>query len=65
MLNSTYEHYLECLRPYSCDSSLKLTAPSRLLNKLSEIAEVKETNRLDLIRHALAEYIHNHEDLYA
>ena len=61
MLLSTYEHYLDCLKPFANDSSIKLTAPASLFDKLAEILMSKKTTRLDVCRHALAEYIHNHE----
>ena len=61
MILSTHEHYLDCLKPFANDSSIKLTAPASLFDKLAEIAVSKNTHRLDICRHALAEYIHNHE----
>ena len=61
MLLSTYEHYLESLKPYANSSSTKFSAPQTMLTALSEIAAQKKTSRLDLLRFICAEYIHNNE----
>jgi hypothetical protein len=58
MITEIYEPYLECLKPFSCDQAIRLTAPSTLIDQLSEIAVRKKTSRLDVIRFALSKYIH-------
>ena len=61
MLLETYEDYLDCLKPFANDTACKLTAPKTMLLKLSDIAHRKRTNRLDVIRLALAKFIHDDE----
>jgi len=58
MLLETYSDYLDTLRPYANDTSVKLTAPRAMMSKLTDIAFAKKTNRLDVIRLALAKFIH-------
>lgn len=58
MITEIYEPYLECLKPFSCDQAIRLTAPSTLIDQLSEIAVRKKTSRLDVIRFALSKFIH-------
>ena len=58
MLLETYEEYLKTLTPYANSCTAKLTAPKSMLTALTDIAHSKRTTRLDVIRLALAKYIH-------
>ena len=58
MLMETYDHYLNSLRPFANDKAIQLTAPSALMNELSDIARARKTNRLDVIRLALSKFVH-------
>ena len=59
--NSTiYEHYLDCLRPFANDTAIKLTAPASMFDAFDEIADDMKTHRLDVLRFACSEFIHNY-----
>ena len=60
--NQPYPEYLKTLNPYANASSTRLTAPTSMLDKLTEIAFRKRTNRLDVIRLALAKLIDEEGD---
>ena len=60
--NQPYPEYLKTLNPYTNASSTRLTAPNSMLDKLTKIAFRKRTNRLDVIRLALAKFIDEEGD---
>lgn len=43
---------------------LNINIPQELINKIDEIAKEKFTNRTELIKHILLEYIKINDDLY-
>ena len=62
MIHSSNPFYLSCIRPYNNTRRILLTAPEDLVEALNKAARKYETNRSDVMRLALSEFVHQSQN---